>query len=200
MVVKGQVLERGEATRARLLDAARELFGVHGFAATSLDEVVASAGVTKGALYHHFASKDALFKAVAEAVKQDTAMVLSDLFLTTDPFEALVAGCSAMLDAYLDPSTHQIVWIDAPAVFSADEYRNLQTRFEPVFLRAVLRRAMRLGAIEVQPLRPLVALLTGAIGEACSLIASSSDREAVRQEVLQAIRRLLVGLRATPPT
>ena len=202
MVVKDQRLERGGATRARLLGAARELFGARGFAATSLDDVVAEADVTKGALYHHFRNKEQLFKAVVEAVKQDTTAVLSDAFLLPDPWEALWAGCQAMLEAFIDPAVRQIVWIDAPAVLDRIEYRELQTRYEPVFFRAVLRRSMRNGLIDPQPLRPLAALLTGALGEAASLVVTAADPAAAREETLGAILRLLAGLRpreAQPP-
>lgn len=195
MSVKGQKLERGEATREKLLAAARRLFGERGFAATSLDELVAEAGVTKGALYHHFSDKEHLFAEVAEALKRDTTRQLSDLFLLADPFEALEAGCYAILDAYLDPAVRQIVWIDARAVLPASAYRDLQGRYEPVFLRAALRRAMREGVIDTVPLRPLATLLTGAIGEACTLVADADDPAAARQEVAQVVHRLLRGLR-----
>lgn len=195
MVVKGQKLEKGSATREKLLGAARQLLGERGFAATSLDDVVAAAGVTKGALYHHFADKEHLFVSVAEAVKRDTTRELSDLFLLPDPFDALRDGCQAILDAYLDTAVRQIVWIDARAVLSPTRYRELQSRYEPVFLRAALRRAMLAGAIDTAPLRPLAALLTGAIGEACTFVADAADPATARQEVAQVVNRLLHGLR-----
>jgi AcrR family transcriptional regulator len=198
MVVKGHRFERGDATRSALVAAARKLFGERGYAATSLDDVVSLAGVTKGALYHHFTDKEHLFLAVAESVKRETTEHLSDLFLSEDPFEALEHGCQAILDAYLDPAIRQIVWIDARSVLGPAGYQELQSRYEPVFLRATLRRAMRLGVIDTQPLRPLTALLTGAIGEACSIVAESSDRDIPRAELGAALSRLLQGLRSTP--
>jgi AcrR family transcriptional regulator len=162
--------------------------------ATSLEEIVSEAGVTKGVLYHHFSDKEALFLSVAEAVKHDIAHQLSGLFLDADPLDALIQGCEAILDAYLDPAVRQIVWVDARAVLGPAAYQDLQSRYEPVFLRAALRRAMRTGATEAQPLRPLALLLTGAIGEACALVASAAEPDAARAEVGKALARLLIGL------
>ena len=195
MVVKGKKQERAEATRDALIEAARSLFGERGFSGTSLDEIVRAAGVTKGALYHHFSDKETLFAAVTEAVKRDLTRKLSDLFLSPDPFDGLEAGCLAILDAYLDPALRQIVWVDARSVLSPSAYLELQGRYEPVFVRAALRRAMREGVIETQPLVALATLLTGAIGEGCTLIADSEDPKAARAEVGQVMSRLLAGLR-----
>ena len=195
MAVKGNQVERGESTRESLVSAARVLFGRDGFNSTSLDDIASSAGVTKGALYHHFDSKEDLFRAVAESVKRDINTRLSDLFLGSDAFSALEVGCFTILEAYLDPSVRQIVWLDAPAVLSLSAYRDIQGRYEQVFLRASLRRAMREGVIEQLPLRPLTSLLTGAIGEGCTFIAASPDPMSAREEVGRTMSRLLEGLR-----
>ena len=195
MAVKGNQVERGESTRESLVSAARVLFGRDGFNSTSLDDIASSAGVTKGALYHHFDSKEDLFRAVAESVKRDINTRLSDLFLGSDAFSALEVGCFTILEAYLDPSVRQIVWLDAPAVLSLSAYRDIQGRYEQVFLRASLRRAMREGVIEQLPLRPLTSLLTGAIGEGCTFIAASPDPLSAREEVGRTMSRLLEGLR-----
>jgi AcrR family transcriptional regulator len=198
MVVKGNRVERGEITREALVGAARLLFGRDGFTSTSLDDIASAAGVTKGALYHHFQNKEELFRAVAESVKRDINTRLSDLFIGSDAFTALEAGCFTILEAYLDPSVRQIVWADAPAVLSLSAYRDIQGRYEQVFLRASLRRAMREGVIESLPLRPLTALLTGAIGEGCTFIAASPDPIVAREEVGHTMSRLLGGLRRHP--
>ena len=195
MAVKGNQVERGESTRESLVSAARVLFGRDGFNSTSLDDIASSAGLTKGALYHHFDSKEDLFRAVAESVKRDINTRLSDLFLGSDAFSALEVGCFTILEAYLDTSVRQIVWLDAPAVLSLSAYRDIQGRYEQVFLRASLRRAMREGVIEQLPLRPLTSLLTGAIGEGCTFIAASPDPMSAREEVGRTMSRLLEGLR-----
>src|SRR4051794_28483452 len=95
-------VDKGVATRAALLVAGREMFGEHGFAATSLDDVVARAGVTKGALYHHFTNKEDLFRAVFEEVSAEVSDLAVELFLLPDSWEALVVGCNRWIDANLD--------------------------------------------------------------------------------------------------
>ncbi|MHB8235781.1 MAG: TetR/AcrR family transcriptional regulator, partial [Solirubrobacteraceae bacterium] len=93
MNVKSKKVQQGAATRQALLDAARELFGRQGYAATSLDQVVAAAKVTKGALYHHYAGKQELFAAVYEQVKREVTERAATAFLERDPWQNLYAGC-----------------------------------------------------------------------------------------------------------
>src|SRR5258706_3523651 len=153
---------QGAETRAALLVAARELFGERGYAATSLDDVVARAGVTKGALYHHFRGKTELFRAVYEQVKREVSDTVVAVFLAPDPWYALEAGCQLMIDAQLDPAVRRIALHDARSVLGFEEVRAVETRYGAVGLRGVLRRALRAGLIDEQPLRPLSLLLSGA--------------------------------------
>lgn len=185
---------QGEETRAALLAAARELFGERGYAATSLDDVVAQAGVTKGALYHHFRGKTELFRAVYEQVKREVSDAVVVVFLEPDPWYALEAGCQLMIDAQLDPAVRRIALHDARSVLGWEEVRAVETRYGAVGLRGVLRRAVRAGLIEEQPLRPLSLLLSGALSEACLYVADAADPAAAREEVGRPIRRLLEGL------
>src|SRR5579863_3038420 len=113
MEVKDKRVAQGGATRAALLEAARDLFGTQGYAATSTEEIVVRAGVTKGALYHHFADKESLFRAVFEQVQREVSDQAVVEFLQPDAWEALVAGCRLWLDGHLDPSVRQIVLSDA---------------------------------------------------------------------------------------
>ena len=110
---------QGAATRAALLDAAAALFGQSSFTETSLDEVVARAGVTKGALYHHFSSKYELFAAVYEGVRRDISDAVVVEFLRPDPWEALLQGCDLWIEAHLDPAVQRIAMRDARAVLGA---------------------------------------------------------------------------------
>ncbi len=112
MVVKSAKIVQGEVTRAKLLDAARTLFGTQGYNDTSLDDIVATAGVTKGALYHHFSGKEDLFRALFEQIKREVSETVGATFLGPDPWEALLDGCQAMVDAHLDPAVRQIVLLD----------------------------------------------------------------------------------------
>jgi AcrR family transcriptional regulator len=194
--VKDKRLAQGEATRAALLAAAKELFGDQGYAATSTEEIVARAGVTKGALYHHFSDKESLFRAVFEQVQREVSDQAVVEFLQPDSWEALVVGCRLWIDAHLDPAVRQIVLSDARGVLGWDVARAVETRFSAVALRGALRKAMHAGVIGRQPLRPLALMLTGALSEACLYVAEADDAEAARQEVGELIVSLLSGMRS----
>jgi AcrR family transcriptional regulator len=189
---------QGDATRAALVRAARELFGEQGYADTSNDEIVARAGVTKGALYHHFTGKEDLFRAVFEQVQREVSDQAVAEFLLPDSWEALVRGCALWVDALLDPAIRRIVLQDARAVLGWDDVRAIENRFGAVALRGALRKAMHAGVIEQQPLRPLALLLIGALGEGCLYIADASDPASARAEVGSLITRMLSAFRVPP--
>jgi AcrR family transcriptional regulator len=193
--VKNKKAQQSEATRRALIDAARTLFGEHGYAATSLDEVVASAKVTKGALYHHYEGKQELFAAVYEQVKLEVSDRFAVAFIEPDPWEDLCVGCQAMLDAHLDPTVQRIVLHDAQAVLDADTIRRVDARYGAVVLRGALRRAIRAGVIRPLPLKTLALMLTGAIFEGCMSIADSEDPAGARADVGDVLTALLEGLR-----
>jgi AcrR family transcriptional regulator len=147
--------EQGQATRAEILRAARALFGTNGYSATSTEEIVAAAGVTKGALYHHFGGKPDLFRAVFEEVKHEISDRVAAIFMEPDAWTALSGGCQALVDAQLDPAVRQIVLNDARSVLGWETVREVDNRFGAVALRGALRKAMNAGVIERAPLRPL---------------------------------------------
>ncbi len=164
--VKGRQDRRvaqGDATRASLIKAARELFGQQGYVDTSIDEIVARAGVTKGAVYHHFDGKEDLFRAVFEQVHREVTDRAAAEFLGPDSWAALLNGCALWIDAHLDPSVRRIALQDARAVLGWDDVRGIENRFGAVALRGALRKAMHAGVLEAGPLRPLALLLMGAL-------------------------------------
>jgi len=189
---------QGDATRAILVGEARTLFGERGYAETSVDDVVSQAGLTKGAVYHHFDGKEALFRAVFEQVHREVTDKAAAEFLGSDPWEALLAGCRLWVDAHLDPVVRRIALEDARSVLGWDVVRDIENRFGAVALRGALRRAMHAGVLERQPLRPLALLLIGALGEGCLYIAESDDPARSRTEVQELITRMLSAFRATP--
>lgn len=189
---------QGEATRSALIDSARELFGSQGYADTSTDEVVVRAGVTKGALYHHFHGKDDLFRAVFEQVQRDVSDQAVAEFLGPDSWVALVNGCDLWVRAHLDASVRRIVMQDARAVLGADEVRAIENRYGVVALRGALRKAMHAGVLQRQPLRPLALLLMGALSEGCFYISDESDPDEAEREVAALITQMLSAFRTTP--
>jgi AcrR family transcriptional regulator len=196
--VKSRKVQQGTTTRNALLDAARTLFGEHGYAATSLDEIARAAKVTKGALYHHYDGKQELFAAVYEQVKREVSERAATAFLEPDPWENLYAGCRAMLDAHLDPPVQRIVLRDAPAVLDADTIRHVENRYGAVVLRGALRVAIRAGIVQPLPLKTLALMLSGAIIEGCMVIADAEDPAVARAEVGNVLTSLLEGLRPHP--
>jgi AcrR family transcriptional regulator len=189
---------KAEATRRGLIAAARKLFGEQGYTGTSVEGVVKAAGVTKGAMYHHFRDKDDLFRAVVEQVKVDVTAQAADSFYDDpeddDALQRVHRLFIAMIDAHLDPAVQRISIIDARSVFDAATRRDLATRYEAALLRGAFRSAMRAGAIEQQPVGPLAHIVAGALGEACALIAEAEDKDAARAEVIDVLARLIDGL------
>jgi len=145
--VKNRRVAQGDATRAALIIAARELFGAHGYAETSVDDIVAKAGMTKGAVYHHFEGKEGLFRAVFEQVHREVTDQAAAEFLGPDPWQSLLDGCRLWVDAHLDPAVRRIALEDARSVLGWDVVRDIENRFGAVALRGALRRAMHAGVL-----------------------------------------------------
>ncbi len=189
---------QGDATRLALVTAARGLFGERGYAATSIEEVAARAGVTKGAVYHHFGGKANLFQEVYEEVMREVSDQVVSVFLEPDHWTALAAGCQLMIDAQLDPAVRRIALHDARSVLSYDVLHMIESRYGAVGIRGALRKAMHGGVIERQPLRPLALLLSGALSAACFYVADAEDPAQARDEVGRLVVRILEGLKARP--
>jgi AcrR family transcriptional regulator len=195
MSVKSRQEERSEATRATLLATAERLFCERGYAATATEDIVEQAGVTRGALYHHFADKQALFRAVFIALEERTMTALAERAASApDPWTALKEGTNAFLDACLTPQMQRIALVDAPSVLGWVEWREIDARYGLGLVQAALQAAMDAGFLAVQPVEVLSHLLLGALTEAAMFIARAADREAARREVGNSIDRLLAGL------
>jgi AcrR family transcriptional regulator len=188
--------ERSELTRAALLAAARELFTERGYAVVSTEEVVRRAGVTRGALYHHFRDKQDLFRAVFEAIEQEMAeRVAAAALAEADPWERQRLATGAFLDNCLDPAVQRIALTDAPSVLGLAAWREIEERYGLALVQMAIQSLIDEGLIERQPVEPLAHLLLGAFTEAGLLIARSSDRVAARAQVGESIDRLMAGLR-----
>jgi AcrR family transcriptional regulator len=199
MNVKSRKAEQAEATRAALLGAARELFAGRGYAAVPTEEIVQRAGVTRGALYHHFSDKRDLFRAVVEEVEQETVEKIASAALSeSDPWLAQQRALGAFLDVCLEPDVQRIILTDAPSVLGLEAWREIEARYGLALVRAGLGLVMEAGLIAEQPLDPLAHLLLGALAEAGLVIARAEDPKAARAEVGASVERLLDGLRIKP--
>ncbi|MBL8117221.1 MAG: TetR/AcrR family transcriptional regulator [Anaerolineae bacterium] len=185
-----------EATIQKLIMIAREQFGAYGYAHTATEEVVHLAGVTRGALYHHFESKEGLFRAVVEAVQQDVnAQVQAAAEQQTDLWNQLLAGCTAFLRIGLNPSFRQILLIDAPVVLGWETWRQFDDANSMQSLRQSLSALMQSDQIVVMPLEALTHLLSGAMNEGALWIAQSADPDTALHEADAVLQRLLNSLR-----
>jgi AcrR family transcriptional regulator len=187
-----------EATTAALITAARELFADRGYADVGTEEIVQRAGVTRGALYHHFKDgKEELFRAVlvqlsAELVRQVVAVANR----SGDPWQELVVGCEAFLDACARPDVQRIMLVDGPSVLGWDVWREIDQGYALGALEAAIQNAMDAGALSVAPANAVAHVLLGALDEAAMVVARADDQPAAREEMGKTVRRLLEGLRA----
>jgi len=189
---------QSEATRRALVRVGRDLFAKRGFSDVSTEEIVRRAGVTRGALYHHFRDKRDLFRAVVEDVEQSVLERVAAAALTeSDPWEQQTAAVDAFLDVCLEPAVQRIILTDAPSVLGLAAWREIEATYGLAVVRAGLQNVMNAGLIDEQPVEPLAHLVLGALTEGGLLIARSEDREAARQEVGDSFDRLLGGLRRT---
>jgi AcrR family transcriptional regulator len=187
--------ERTAATKGALLRAGRELFAAKGFANTPREEIVEQAGVTRGALHHHFGRKEDLFRAVCEELETEIgARVMTAATEGPDPMAQLRLGCQAFLDAALDPAVQRIVVLDAPAVLGWEGWREIEAQHGLGLVTEGLRSVMAAGQIEEQPVEPLAHVVLAALNEAALLVAGSDDPKTTRRDVGRLLDRLLARL------
>jgi AcrR family transcriptional regulator len=197
MGVKPTLRERqAEATRQLLVSVARRLFTEHGYAATSIEEIIKEAGVARGALYHHFSGKDALFRAVYDQVQAEVAArVVATALSSSEPWDGVRAGLGAFLDACLEPEFRRIVVLDSVPVLAQDVWDGGIEHNELPMLRSVLTPLVEafLPGVAVEP---LVHVALGGLYGAALYIARSPDPAAARAEADTVLDTLIGGLRA----
>jgi AcrR family transcriptional regulator len=187
--------ERTAATRQALIAAGRQLFAERGYAGAGQEEIVERAGVTRGALSHHFGTKRGLFAAVVESVEGDlTARIATAAMEGGDPMEQLRRGCLAFLDAAMDPAVRRVVLLDAPAVLGWQAWRELEAVYGLGLVSEALQRVMAAGMIAGRPLQPLAHLVLASLNEAAMLVANASDPAETRAQVGEEVERLLARL------
>ncbi|MGW1149537.1 TetR/AcrR family transcriptional regulator [Streptomyces sp. NPDC002454] len=188
--------EQRAMTRRALLTEGRRRFAADGYHAVVLAEVAESVGVTKGAAYHHFASKAGLFRAVVAEVQGELGeAVATAAEAHDDPWEQLRAGCRAFLTAGGDPAVRRIVLVDAPTVLGWDEWRAMDEDSSARHLAEALHGLIAAGVLPEQPVEPLARLLSGALNEAALWLARTEEPGAL-DATARALDRLLDGLRA----
>ena len=197
-------VERGQATRAHLVDVATRLFADRGYDGTSIEAVLAEAGVSRGSLYHHFPGKDALFWAVLEGVAARVGQQLADATRDApDPVAALRAECLAWIRLADDQVVRQTVLIDAPAVLGWERWRELDEQGSLRPIRAALEYAAEAGRIEPRHVDAFAHIVLATINEVALMIARADDPAAAltagESAVAEFLDRLL-GDSTTPVT
>src|SRR5947209_11826545 len=166
--------ERSDQTVGSLLGVARDLFGTSGYAATSLDDVARAAGVSKGALYHHLASKPELFRAVFERAQQLLAKkVLTASAKKREHWEAFFTGCRAFLEGSLDPKVQRITLLDAPGVLGWQRMRELEAPHSFSVMKSAVEKAAADGRLPHRDPDTVAHIILGAMCEAVAHIATS---------------------------
>lgn len=189
--------ERSEATRAALVGVARRLFAERGYADVGTEEIVREAGVTRGALYHHFAGKRELMRAVYEQLEAElSAEFAASVTPGADPLTILREGAETFLDQCLEREVQQIALLDAPAVLGWEGWRQINAKYALGLIEAVLTHGIEIGEIRRQPVRPLAHALIGALDELAMVVARADDPAAARAETGETLTTLVDALRA----
>jgi AcrR family transcriptional regulator len=187
---------QSETTRAALISAARELFAEQGFSETSTEQIVKRAGVTRGALYHHYRDKEDLFRAVFETIEAELAeRLLKAATRADEPVEQIQRGFAAFLDACLEPAIQRIVLIEGPTVLGWDQWQAIDARYMSGLICGGLNQAIATGAIDAQPTEPLAHLLLGAASQAGLALARDKHPRRARATTGASLERLIEGLR-----
>jgi AcrR family transcriptional regulator len=189
--------ERAAETREALIQAARPLFAEHGFADVALETIVRAAGVTRGALYHHFADKTELFAAVFERVEGEVAARMGEAMAAvneTDPIKLMRLGAKFWLDACSEPEVQRITLVDAPAVLGWTRWTEIGNRYNTGLVRELLANAIETGRIPPQPIEATALTMLGAMREATFYVALADDHDQARQDAGAVMDRLIHAL------
>jgi AcrR family transcriptional regulator len=193
--------ERSAATQAALIAAARRLWGERGYAEVSTPEIAEAAGVTRGAMYHQFPDKTALFAAVLETVDADVIARLGAAVAEAGPAtpaDALHAAADAWLEIASEPEVRQLVLLDGPSVLGWGGMREISLRYGLGMTEQLLSAAIEAGQLRPQPLRPLATIMIGALDEAAMSMANAENPGEERDQVRAVVHDLIDGLLRAP--
>jgi AcrR family transcriptional regulator len=188
--------ERSAATQQALITAARRLWGERGYAEVSTPEIAEAAGVTRGAIYHQYADKAALFRVVIEAMDQEIIERLEASVAAAQPktpADTMHAMANAWLNIAGEPEVRQLMLLDAPSVIGWREYREMSQRNSVEAAEELLKAAIEAGQLRPQPLRPLALVLLGALEEAAMYVAGAEDADQAGEEIRAVVRDLIDG-------
>jgi AcrR family transcriptional regulator len=188
----GKRAAQGRATRGQLIEVATRLFTEHGYEGTSIEAVLSAAGVSRGALYHHFAGKEALFEAVVSAVSEQVTVELTETVQgCADPLDAMRTAAVAWIDLAADPVIQRIVLVDAPSVLGWDRWRAMDDGRTLGAMRAMLQAISDSGRLPAELVGPFSHMILAALDEIVMVIARAPDSTAAVAEGRMAVQALL---------
>jgi AcrR family transcriptional regulator len=188
----GKRAAQGRATRDQLIEVATRLFAEHGYEGTSIEAVLSAAGVSRGALYHHFAGKEALFEAVVSAVSEQVTVELTEAVRgCADPLDAMRTAAIAWIDLAADPVIQRIVLVDAPSVLGWDRWRAMDDGRTLGAMRAMLQAISDSGRLPAELVSPFSHMILAALDEIVMVIARAPDSTAAVAEGRMAVQALL---------
>ena len=190
-------IERSSATIGAILSSARKLFASRGFESTSMDDIAAEAGVAKGAIYHHFASKQEIFAQVLDALQAEIAAapIPAAIRQMPDVLDQIAAGVLRYLDAAMQPGIKRILLLDGPVVIGWGKWREIDDRYFAAGTKAALTYAVG-KRIPARELDALAHLVMGAVMEAALVCAKADDPARCAREHVAALRKMLEGPRS----
>ena len=185
-------VERGQSTRDTMVAVATRLFGERGYDGASIEAVLRESGVSRGALYHHFADKKALFEAVLESVEADAARrTVEAASGATDPAGALRAGCEAWVRIAAEPEVRRIVLLDAPGVVGWARWREIDEQYGFGILKAALAAIAEDGRLDADLVDLFAHMILAALNEIALIVAQSPDRADATRRAQSAVDQLL---------
>jgi AcrR family transcriptional regulator len=188
--------EYSASTKRALIEVATERFTARGYAGTSLDEIVAGARVTKGALYHHFSGKQALFEAVFETVEENASKSIRKTVRDSkDPWEKALAGLGAFLDVVQEPAYRRIVIQEGPAVLGYERFREQEERSTFGIVQDIVASVLSAYDLEPSMVDTFSRVFFGAMSAAGSAVSTAEDTKRASAELQAAIAFILAGVR-----
>lgn len=187
------------STKRALVEVAERLFTEHGYANTSLDAIVAGAEVTKGALYHHFSGKQALFEAVFERVENDASKLIAKALKgKKDPWEKAQAGLRAFLEVVQEPRYRRVVIQEGPAVLGYERFREQEERSTFATVLDIVRAVLGAGSwnLDEGMLQTFARIFFGAMSSAGESVATAEDPEEAAARVEVAIGFIIAGFQS----
>ncbi len=182
-----------EATRTALLNAARGQFAAVGFSKAELGRIATEAGVTTGAIYHHFGSKTGLFQAVVETLESEILSVAAAA-MDPDPLGRLRQGFDLLIDRCAEPAVQRIIGVEAPQVLGPEAWEEIELRYALGVVRGMLAELRAQGAIRPYPIDLLARVLLALLRETSAEVARTHGDPARRAEISALVAALFDGL------